>query len=312
MIEVRRAQALHAVATHGSVTAAAAALHVTSSALSQQLAKLEREVGQPLLVHRGRGVALTDAGALLTRHTEDILARIAQAETDLQALRGEVTGRMAIAAFATAARALLPPALAELTDRYPSLQVTSRENEPEESLELLARGELDLAVIDEWPHTPRPLPTVVTHAHLFDDVADLAMPTGHRLARAEAAPRLADCEGEPWISWTAGQFGHGWLARTLSGANVEPDIRHTAGEHQTLLALVAAGLGLALMPRLGRGPVPEGVTVRELRPPVTRKVHLVWRTDTTDRPAVQAAKALLQQHVSRAIQPQTLRPHPER
>src|SRR5437764_11062784 len=187
MFDMGRAQALHAVATHGTVTAAAAALHITASALSQQLAKLEREIGQPLLVRRGRGVVLTDAGALLAGHTEAILAAITRAETELAAQRGQVAGRMAIAAFATATRALLPAALRQLRDDHPSLRVESRESEPAEALGLLTRGEVDLAVIDEWFNSAPPLPDTLHAAHLLDDVTDLAFPANCSLASAGPA-----------------------------------------------------------------------------------------------------------------------------
>jgi DNA-binding transcriptional LysR family regulator len=298
MIDVQRARALHAVATHGSVTAAAAALHVTSSALSQQLAKLEREIGQPLLRHRGRGVVLTDAGHLLT---EAILSLITRAETELDARRGAVTGRMAIAAFATADRALLPAALRALRDQYPQLRVASQESEPEQALIQLDRGEIDLAVIDEWSAAARAVPGWLRRQRLFVDVADLALPAGHPLARDRGAIDLAACAGQPWITWPPGQFSHDWLVHTLRSLGAEPAIAHTAGELETILALVAAGLGVALMPRLGRGPVPEGVAIRTLRPTVTRTVYAAWPADTTGRPAVQAAIAALRECTPPAI-----------
>jgi DNA-binding transcriptional LysR family regulator len=282
------------VAVHGTVTAAAAALHVTASALSQQLAKLEREIGQPLLVHRGRGVALTDAGHLLARHTEAILAAITRAETDLQAQRGQVAGRMAIGAFATATRALLPAALRRLRDEHPGLRVESRESEPADALMLLDRGEIDLAVIDEWFDAEPALPEALCWQPLCDDVADLALPAAHPLAAADRVVELHWCADQTWITWGPGAFGHEWLLRALHQHRTHPAIAYTANEHQTLLALVSAGLGIALMPRLGRGPVPPGVAIRPLRPTVTRRIFAVWRTDTSARPAIQAATQTLQ------------------
>lgn len=293
MFDLRRARSLHAVSRHGTVGAAAAALHVTPSALSQQLAKLEREVGQPLLVRRGRGVVLTDAGVLLVEHTEALLARMAQAETELQAQRGQVTGRMAIAAFATATRAILPAALRELREQYPQLRLESFEHDPAAALSLLSRGNVDVAVIDEW-FRPRPdLPEGVQAEHLLDDVADLALPADHRLAGADPVIDLGACAGERWITWGEGVFGHDWLHRELRKHRADPVFAHTAGEHQTLLALVAAGLGVALVPRLGRGPVPEGVVVKPVRPTATRRVFALWRTDTAARPAIGAATTAL-------------------
>lgn len=293
MIDVARARALHAVAAHGTVSAAAEALHVTPSALSQQLAKLEREIGQPLLAHRGRGVVLTDAGRLLVEHTEIILGCIARAETELQAQRGEVVGRMAIAAFATAARALLPAALRRLHEEHPGLRVASRESEPAEALELLTRGEIDLAVVDEWFDGEPTVPDSLEVLHLCDDTTDLALPAGHPLADDRSPVALDACADEPWITWGPGQFGHDWLLRALRRHRSEPSIPYIANEHQTLLAFVAAGLGVALVPRLGRGPAPGGVVIRSLRPTVTRRVFAAWRTDTRARPAVRATVEIL-------------------
>ena len=293
MFDVGRAQALHAVAAHGTVTAAAAALHVTTSALSQQLAKLEREIGQPLLVHRGRGVALTDAGALLAGHTEAILAAITRAETELAAQRGQVTGRMAIAAFATAARALLPASLRQLRDAHPRLRVESRESEPAEALGLLSRGEVDLAVIDEWFASAPPLPDTMHAVHLLDDITDLALPATHPLASAGSPIELRACRDAPWITWGPGQFGHDWLQRALREHPGDLDIAHTANEHQTLLALVAADLGVAIVPRLGRGLTPPGVIIKAIEPSATRHVFAVWHSDTAERPAIRAAAQVL-------------------
>ena len=303
---------MHAVARHGTVGAAATALNMTASALSQQLAKLEREVGQPLLVRRGRGVALTDAGVLLVEHTEALLARMAQAETELQAQRGQAIGRMAIAAFATATRAVLPAALRELREQYPHLQLESYEHDPVAALELLLRGNVDIAVIDEW-FRPRPdLPEGVQAEHLLDDVADLALPADHRLARADKIVDLGACADERWITWGDGVFGHDWLRRELRKHRPDPVFAHTASEHQTLLALVAAGLGVALVPRLGRGPVPDGVVVKPVGPTATRRVFALWRTDTAARPAIGAARTALRHAalVGAAARPTTALPTP--
>lgn len=298
MFDLGRARSLHAVARHGTVSAAAAALHLTPSALSQQLAKLEREIGQPLLVRRGRGVALTDAGVLLAEHTEVILARMAQVETELQAQRGQVTGRMAIAAFATATRTILPAALRQLRQQHPHLRLESHEHEPAPALTLLMRGEVDVAVIDEWFRPHPDLPEGIQAVHLLDDVTDLALPADHWLADTDQVIGLGTCADERWITWGEGAFGHDWLRRELRHHRPEPVFAHTAGEHQTLLALVAAGLGIALVPRLGRGPLPAGVVVRPVQPAVTRRVFALWRTDTAARPAVAAATRALQ-HAAR-------------
>lgn len=289
MFDIRRATALRAVVQHGTISAAAASLHVTSSALSQQLAKLEREIGQPLLVRRGRGVEVTDAGELLAECTAGIVADIDRAEAALQEHQGQVMGRMTIAAFATAMRTIVSAALRTLPSTYPLLRVQSHEHEPADAIQLLAQGDIDVAIIDEW-FQPRPgLPDGIEATHLLDDVADLALPADHRLATSNTPIDVGDCADEPWISWRAGEFGHDWLHRVLAGHHPDPHFAHTAGEHQTLLALVDAGLGIALMPRLGRGRVPANVVIKPLHPTITRHCFAIWRTDTTQRPAITAA-----------------------
>lgn len=289
MISVERARGLHAVAAHGSVAAAAAALHVTASALSQQLSKLEREVGQPLLERHGRGVHLTDAGRLLVAHTDHILLRLAHAEADLEALQDSVVGRMVIAAFATAARGLLPSVLRQLRDDHPRLHVELREMEPRDALDLVTGGEADLAVVDDWFNAPLAVPATLTRRVLYDDVADLALPADHPLAADVTEVDLRRCTEQSWITWPRGQFCHDWLVHTLRSMGTEPHIAHTAAEHQTQLALVAAGLGAAVVPRLGRGHIPEGVVMVPVRPRLTRRVYTVWRDGADARPAIHAS-----------------------
>jgi len=141
----------------------------------------------------------------------------------------------------------------------------------------------------------------VTSSALSQQLAKLEREIGQPLLRHRGAIDLTACAGQPWITWTPGQFSHDWLVHTLRSLGAEPAIAHTAGELQTILALVAAGLGVALMPRLGWGPAPEGVVIRTLRPTVTRAVYAAWPADTTGRPAVQAAIAALRECTPLAI-----------
>ncbi|MEV7009634.1 LysR family transcriptional regulator [Streptosporangium sp. NPDC051022] len=288
MLDLNRLKALHAVAVYGSVGAAADALMVTPSAVSQQLAKLERETGATLLERNGRGVRLTDAAGLLADHAERILALVETAEADFEALRGEVVGRLSIGAFPTAARGLLPAALVHLRERHPDLRLQLHEREPERQLREVSRGELDLAVIQDWVNRPMAIPEGLSRAPLFDDIADAILPASHPLAgRSEI--ELAELSGEQWISSSPGTVCHDWLVYTLRAAELEPDIACMADEYPTHLALVAAGQGCAIIPRLGRDFVPAGVRVVPLSPPPVRKIYALWRTDAARRPAIRAA-----------------------
>lgn len=288
MLNLDRLRALHAVSAHGSIIAAAETLNVTTSAVSQQLAKLEMETGQTLLERHGRGVRLTDAATALVLRTHRVLSLLEEAEAELEANDRAVAGQITIAAFATAARGLAPHALASLRKKYPQLAITFHEQEPGESIPKLVRRDVDLIIINDWENAPLALPDGLTKAPLFDDVADIALPPGHRLAKAKRV-RLSDLAGEEWIAWQSGSICHDFLLHTLRTQGHEPKIAHTAGEYATQLALVAAGLGACVLPRLGRGPVPEGVRVVTSEPALRRHVYAAWRTHATRRTVIRAA-----------------------
>ncbi|QTD97177.1 LysR family transcriptional regulator [Streptomyces cyanogenus] len=288
MLNLERLRTLDALARHGSVSAAAEALHVTTSAVSQQLGKLEREIGQQLLAKNGRGVRLTDAGRLLSEHAARILSQVELAESDLEAHRGQVVGELRLSAFPTAARGLFPAALGALRTEHPGLRVRSSELEPENGIAGVVRGDLDLAVVLDWYNKPMPVPDGLVKAPLLDDPADVALPAGHRLADRDEVDLTEFAEDE-WITWGEGEFCHEWLMFTLRSKGVEPIVGHRAGETHTQLGLVAAGLGVCIVPLLGRHPVPEGVVLVPLRPRVRRHVYVVWRADADRRPSIRAA-----------------------
>ncbi|MFE2583046.1 LysR family transcriptional regulator [Streptomyces sp. NPDC059378] len=288
MLNLERLRTLDALARHGSVSGAAEGLHITTSAVSQQLAKLEREVGQRLLARHGRGVRLTDAGRLLADHAARILSQVQLAQSDLEAQRGQVVGELRLSAFPTAARGLFPTALAALRAEHPVLRVRSCELEPEAAIAAVMRGDLDLAVVLDWYNKSIPLPDGLTKAPILDDPADLALPAGHPLAGRDAVD-LAELAEDEWITWGEGEFCHEWLMYTLRSQGIEPVVGHRAGETHTQLVLVAAGLGVCVAPLLGRSPMPPGVVTVPLTQPVSRHVYAVWRTDADRRPSIRAA-----------------------
>ncbi|OQD54125.1 LysR family transcriptional regulator [Streptomyces phaeoluteigriseus] len=288
MLNLERLRTLDALARHGSVSGAAAGLHITTSAVSQQLAKLEREVGQQLLAKNGRGVRLTDAGRLLADHAARILSHVELAQSDLEAQRGQVVGELRLSAFPTAARGLFPTALAGLRKEHPGLRVRSCELEPEHGIAGVIRGDLDLAVVLDWYNKPMPVPDGLVKAPLLDDPADVAMPAGHPLSGRDEVD-LGEFAGDEWITWGDGEFCHEWLMFTLRSRGVEPIVGHRAAETHTQLGLVAAGLGVCVVPLLGRHPVPEGIVIVPLRQRLRRHVYAVWRADADRRPSIRAA-----------------------
>ncbi|MFE5738633.1 LysR family transcriptional regulator [Streptomyces celluloflavus] len=288
MLNLDRLRTLGAVARHGSVSAAADGLHVTTSAVSQQIAKLERETGQQLLAKNGRGVRLTDAGRLLADHATRILSQVELAQAELEAHRGQAMGELRLGAFPTAARGLFPAALATLRAAYPQLRTRLTELDPDASVRGVVRGDLDLAVVLDWYNRPLPLAEGLAKTPLLDDPADVAMPSDHPLAGRRSV-ELEDFADDEWISWPQGEFCHEWLTFTLRSRGFEPRIAHMAEEHHTQLALIAAGLGVAVAPRLGRGPVPDGVSVVPVGHRMCRHVYAIWRVDADRRPSIRAA-----------------------
>jgi DNA-binding transcriptional LysR family regulator len=295
MMDLGRLRALHAVAVHGSVGGAAAALGYTPSAISQQITKLERETRTPLLEKRGRGIVLTDAARELASTAQQVLALVEHAEVSLEERRGQVTGRLFVAAFATAARGLIPGVLAELAVRHPELELRLLESDPYLMADLVARGEVDLAVVQDWANTPLAVPEGVAKLPLGDDPVDVLLPAGSPLAERTVltVPELA---GQRWVSVPPGNICHDWLVRTMREAGEEPDIRFQVGEFETQIALIAAGLGAGLVPRLGRGALPAGVVARPIRPEPIRRVFALWRRHASRRPAIAATLEALREH----------------
>jgi DNA-binding transcriptional LysR family regulator len=288
MIEVGRLRALDAVAVYGTVLAASDALRCTPSAISQQLSKLERETKTTLVEKDGRRLRLTAAGQILAEHATRVLAALDEAEGALAAHHETVSGHLALASFATACRALLPSALSQLATEHPQLDTGLIECDPHHALDALGRGRVDLAVLDDWPEASLRLPAGIAHTELGLDVADMLVPSGHRLAQARSVMRT-QVLAERWISAPPGAICHDWLIRVLPG--VEPAF--FVGEFETQITLVAAGLGVAMVPRLARPRLPAGVTVVSVRPQPTRRVRVAWRTSAAQRPAIHAAVAAL-------------------
>ena len=284
MLHLERLQALHAVSTFGSVTGAAEALRLTPSAVSQQLGKLQRDVGQRLIEPYGRGVRLTPAGTLLAQRAHAILSEVENAESELDRQRNHVIGDLEIAGFATAARAILPQTVARLRKQHPQLKLRVSERQPDEAIRLVVAGHLDLALVNDWMNAPLVLPDGVQRALIMNDPVDLAVPADHPLA-GRPSVELTELSAEPWITWPYGAICHEWLTQTLRQHGLTPEVTHTAEEHQTQLAMVAAGLGIAVMPRLGRGPA-EGVAIITLKPSFSRQIYAIWRTLASDRPAI--------------------------
>jgi DNA-binding transcriptional LysR family regulator len=287
MLDVRRLRVLHAVSAHGSVTAAAAALGYSAPAVSQQLAALEREIGMRLTERAGRGIELTPAAAILVGHTDALLARLDAAESDLAALRDQVSGRVALAAFPSAAAAIVAPAWAALARSAPQVQLELTEMEPEESLPALARGELDVAVAHEYDLLPRPLDPLFERRELLSDPVRLAVRDDTPLAAAPDRPvPLGTLSGQPFLAPRDHTSCAEMIQRACARAGFVPRVVARATDFAVLLSLVAAGAGVTLVPELAARRLPPGVQLLPPAEPVTRQVFTVSRRGGDRKPAV--------------------------
>ena len=282
---MRRLRVLHAVSAYGSVTAAAAALGYSAPAVSQQLAALEREVGMRLTERAGRGLELTPAALILVAHTDALLARLEAAEADLAALRDQIAGRVALAAFPSAAASLVPAAWAALAVSAPQVRLDLTEMEPEESLPAVLRGETDVAIAHEYDLLPRPLDPLFERRELLADPVVLAVPAGHPLA-AESAIPLSDLAGQPFLAPREATSCAEMIQRACARAGFVPRVVARATDFHVLLSLVAADAGVTLVPGLAARWLPPGVRLVPPAEPVTRRVFTVSRRGGDRKPAV--------------------------
>lgn len=291
MIDLDAVISLRAVATQGSVAAAATALGYTPSAVSQQVKRLERDTGVALLERVGRGVVLTEAGTRLVVASTPILADVERLRADLQlsAAEGGVVGEIRIAAFSTVVRGLITPVLAELAERHPDLRLPLRESEPWETIALVASGQRDLGIVHRWGGVALAMPDHLVATPLFTDVADIVMHRDHPLADRDVL-HPADLAAEPFVATFEATICRQWLRRLFDGVPNAPRVVHESMEFQNHLELARAGLAVALVPRLGRGDLgPDLVAVPTIDPASTRDVLAVHRRTQADSPALQVA-----------------------
>jgi DNA-binding transcriptional LysR family regulator len=293
MIDLVALGALRAVGTHGSVVAAADALGFTPSAVSQQVKRLERQTGVPLLERVGRGVMLTGHGRHLVEEGTRLLAGLEELQAGLHQQAATVAGHVRLTAFSTAVRGLVAPALPPVLAAHPALRVTLTEREPWDTVSLVASGQADLGVAHSWGDLPLPVPEHLARAVVARDLADVIVPAGHPLAaRAVVTPR--DLAGEEWVATPEGTICRQWLARMYDGTGRLPRVAHVSMEFDSHLALVRAGLGIALVPRLGRAPLGPGLAAVPVADPVpSREIIALHRASMAGSPAIVALLAAL-------------------
>ncbi|MFF1561165.1 LysR family transcriptional regulator [Streptomyces sp. NPDC058279] len=303
MIDVQRLRVLRAVAEHGSFNRAAVALHLTPSAVSQQIAALERGLGARVVARSTRGVTLTPAGRIMVGAAESVAAELAHATRQVDRL-GTGRTRLTLATFTSGGRLLLPDALAALTAAHPDTVVHVREDEPEESLALVRRGAADLALAYRFDgplpgRTGRsPAPEWIP---LMEDPLYAVLPEGHRLAD-RATLDLAELAAEPWVLGCLKT--EAYLRRYAERAGFDPQVRGTTTDYFFARSLVASGLGLSLIPSIALAPPVPGLRAVPLEAPTpTRHIGVATLGSRRDQPEVATLIRALRERA--AAQPDT-------
>src|SRR3954452_22532665 len=301
MLDVKRMRILKEVADHGSFSAAAEALSYTQSAVSQQIAALEREAGTQLVTRGSRGIRLTEAGEALVRHADAILTRLADAEAELEAIAGLRGGRLRLAAFPTVGATLMPLAIATFRDRHPDIELTVRQLEPEDSLPLLKSGELDIALTIEPSKSDAA--EGLESTFLLDDPMFAALPLHHPLAH-KSRVRLKDLASESWIG-TTDACSCGTLVRNhCIRVGFEPRITFESDDYLQIQGLIAAGVGVALIPTLALTTVRDDIVIRDLgnEAPV-RKIAAATLPGAQRSPAARAMLGVLKDVATQYAKP---------
>ncbi|HWB36821.1 MAG TPA: LysR family transcriptional regulator [Rugosimonospora sp.] len=287
-IDLRKLRLLRELDRRGTVAATATALHLTPSAVSQQLAGLARDLGVPLLERRGRGVTLTGQARLLLEHGDAVQEQLERTRVALAAWSGGSIGQVRVGSLSTGIAALVAPAIARLRPLRPGLAVRAFEYEPAEALALLDAGELDVVVAVDFLGAPTRRDRRYHRVDLITDVMDAVLPTGHPLADP-AGVRLADLAGEVWVGAAANDACAHIVNGVCASAGFAPDIRHHCREWSAAAALVAAGAGVALIPRLAQPLHQDGLVVCPvLGEPASRLLFALARAGTEVNPGTAA------------------------
>ena len=283
-LSLRRLRMLRELHRRGTVTAAAQALHYTTSAVSQQLTQLERDVGAKLFERRGRRVQLTEIGLLLAEHAEEIMRSVDRATSALEQTQEGVTARLTVGVWASVASGLLPSALSLLAAEHPGIEVRTKELAPEDTAVAVRDGSLDFSFVINYSDYPMPWDPELTRVVIAVERLHAALPPGTVSARTMA---LGDLAEHPWV--LAGPTSH--FGRAVRSAcqrcGFEPKIKHEAGEQATALAMVSAGLGVTLVSDLGLTLRPPGMDVVALTEPVMRTISIAHRGTEAHRQPLQ-------------------------
>ena len=295
MLDVKQMRVLKEVAEHGSFSGAAVALSYTQPAISQQIAALERQAGAKLVDRTTRGVRLTEAGRALVGHAEAILARLADAEAELAAIRDLRGGQVRLVSFPTGGASLIPVATAAFRRRHPGVEVSLSVAGMPNALERLKAGEVDVALLIEPDFAPQPRDALLERIHLLDDPMFAVLPAGHPLA-AKRTLKLADLAGETWMHDGSACCDSTVFLRACHDAGFEPRVAFENDDYSAIQGFIAAGVGVALIPQLALQGVRDDVVVCSLggRAPF-RRVVAATLAGGSRSPATDAMLGILQE-----------------
>lgn len=288
-IDWRKLRLLHELDRRGTIAAVAEAMYLTPSAVSQQLAALAREVGVPLLERRGRSVVLTGQARVLLSHAQEMRELAERTRAALDAWADGTEGYVRVGSLSTGIAALVAPAVARLCEERPGLTVRVSEREPGEALDLLDAGELEIAVTVDCPGVPSRQDARYCRVDLIADVMDAVVPSGHPLA-GRSSVALTELAGEVWVAGAASDACSHIVTGICAATGFSPDVQHYCREWDAVAALVAAGAGVALVPRSAQPLRPQGLAVLPVAgAPATRLLFALTRAGTDQDPATRAA-----------------------
>lgn len=284
MFDLHRLRLLRELSRRGTLAAVAQALNYSPSSVSQQLSLLETEVGVPLLEPVGRRVKLTPQAEILVRHTEEVLTRLDQAESEVAASLHEITGTLRVATFQTAALALIPATLARMRDEHPSLRIEFQVLDPAEALSALNARDFDLVFVEEWPDQPEARFTGLEYRELIRDPIRLAVPRGLPVGEVGSHPWIMEPTGFPQRTFNVNWCRH---------QGYEPDVRSASTDVLVKLRFVERGLAVALLPDLVWYDREITVDLHDLPVPMSRLLFTAARAGRGQHPAVRAFREAL-------------------
>lgn len=284
-MDLSRLRTLRELSLRKTMASVAAAVHISPSAVSQQIAILEQEAGVELIERRGRGVRLTPAGARLVEHASKVIGILEEAKTDLAELKRTVAGELRVAAFPSVATSLIPLTMKAMSRRFPDLNTMFEELEPMDSLAALRAWQTDVAIVDDLTTASEIAEAAVETLHLLDDSLYLLVPKDHDLAR-QPYVELSELSGEKWALDTSASDYSGVIVSACRSAGFEPLINSNCRGFEVVRAFIETGCSISIIPGLRGRDYLGNLCLKEMRPAISRKIFVAYRRGEKRNPAI--------------------------